>query len=140
MTEIDHAQTSDENESLPVAEVSPFTIVAYITLLADAYLVLASLATKMMNRAYASYLLPFGGGNNAGETHFWALIVATWTGTLAVGCLSSRDPSSRGKHGAAIVWFLLVIALGALGLITAGLRSGVSSGLSWAKELFLYGP
>lgn len=63
---------------------SPFTIAAYVTLLADAYLVLASLASRMMQEAYASYLLPFSGDNNSDETHFLVLIVATWTAILAV--------------------------------------------------------
>jgi len=136
MTTIDDSQKSGDNEPPQVLRASPFTIAAYVTLLADAYLVLASLASRMMQEAYASYLLPFSGDNNSDETHFLVLIVATWTAILAVGCLSSRRTSSQGNHSAAVVWFFLVLAVPWLFILIPTILNT----LNWAKRLFLYGP
>lgn len=136
MATIDGIQQSDENESLEVAKASPFTIAAYVTLLADTYLVLASLASRMMKEAYASYLLPFSGDKNSDETHLMILIIATWTAVLAVGCLSSRRRSSNDNYSAAVVWIVLVLAIPWLFvLIPTTLTT-----LNWAKQLLLYGP
>jgi hypothetical protein len=136
MTAIDDSQKSGDNEPSQVVRASPFTIAAYVTLLADAYLVLASLASRMMQEAYASYLLPFSGDKNSDEPHFMVLIIATWTAVLAMGCLSSRRRSSEDNYSAAVVWIVLVLAIPWLFvLIPTTLTT-----LNWAKQLFLYGP
>jgi hypothetical protein len=136
MTAIDDSQKSGDNEPPQVVRASPFTIAAYVTLLADAYLVLASLASRMMQEAYASYLLPFSGDKNSDETHLTVLIIATWTSVLAVGCLWSRRRSSNDNYSAAVVWIVLVLTIPWLFvLIPTTLTT-----LNWAKQLFLYGP
>ena len=136
MTTDDGSQKSGDNEPLQVARSSPLIVAAYVTLLADAYLVLASLASRMMKNASASYLLPFNGGKNSEETHLMVLIIATWTAVLAVGCLSPRRRSSNDNYAAAVVWVVLVLAVPwLLILIPTTLNT-----LHWAKHLFLYGP
>jgi hypothetical protein len=136
MTAIDESQKSGDSEPLQVARASPFTIAAYVTLLADAYLVLASLASRMMKEPYASYLLPFSGDKNSDAIHLMILIIATWTAVLAVGCLSSRRGSSNDNYSVAVVWIVLVLAIPWLFvLIPATLTT-----LNWVKQLFLYGP
>ena len=136
MTAIDDSQKSGDNEPLQVARASPFTIAAYVTLLADTYLVLASLASRMMKEAYSSYLLPFSGDRNPDKTDLMVLIIATWTAVLVVGCLSSRRRSSNDNYSAAVVWIVLVLAIPWLFvLIPTTLTT-----LNWAKQLFLYGP
>lgn len=136
MKAVDDSQKSADTEPLQVARGSPFKIAAYVTLLADAYLVLASLASRMMKNASASYLLPFSGGKHSDETHLMVLIIATWTAVLAVGCLSSRRTSSNDNYAAAVVWIVLVLAVPWLFvLIPATLNT-----LNWAKHLVLYGP
>lgn len=136
MTVIDDSQKSGDNEPLQVTRASPFTIAAYVTLLADAYLVLASLASRMMRNAYTSYLLPFSTDKNSDGTHLMVLIIATSTAVLAVGCLSSRRRSSNDNYAAAVVWIVLVLAVPWLFvLIPTTLNT-----LNWAKHVFLYGP
>ena len=119
-----------------VTRVSPFTIAAYVTLFADAYLVLASLASKMMQNVSASYLLPFHSEENPGETHVIVLVVATWTSVLAVGCLSSRQRDSHDNWLAGVVWIGVVLAIPWL-FVLMPMASNI---VIWAKQLFLYGP
>ena len=136
MTSIDDLQKSADNERPRGPTGLPITITAYVTLFADTYLVLASLASRMMKEAYASYLLPFSGDKNSDETHLTVLTIATWTAVLAVGCLSSRRRSSNDNYSAAVVWIVLVLAIPWLFvLIPTTLTT-----LNWAKQLFLYGP
>ncbi|MFP6765862.1 MAG: hypothetical protein VB858_19685 [Planctomycetaceae bacterium] len=130
------SQKSGNNEPLQVARASPFTIAAYVTLLADTYLVLASLASRMMKEAYSSYLLPFSGDRNPDETDLMVLIIATWTAVPAVGCLSSRRRSSNDNVSAAVVWIVLVLAIPWLFVLIPTTQTT----LNWAKQLFLYGP
>ena len=86
------------------------TALAYGTLIIDAYLALASVATRMMKAEYASSLLPFGDGEITERTRLLLLMVATWTAALAVSSLrvSHSQPESPGAPGA--LWFALVLA------------------------------
>ena len=136
MTAVGDSRNGDDTEPLQVWRFSPFKIAAYVTLLADAYLVLASLASRVMNNASASYLLPFRGGKHSDESHVMVLIIATWTAVLAVGCLSSRRTSSKDNYAAVVVWVVLVLAVPWFFV----LMPIALSALRWAKHLYLYGP
>ena len=78
-----------DNAAQPTT-TSFFTFFAYATLLLDTYLVLASVATRMMKDTYTSYLPPFGSVENTERVRFFILIVAAWTAALAIGCLKKR--------------------------------------------------
>lgn len=131
MTSIDDLQKSADNERPRGATGLPITITAYVTLFADTYLVLASLAGKMMKATYTAHLLPFIGDKDPDETHLMVLIIATWTAALAVGCLSSRRRSSNDNYPAALAWIVPVLAIPWLFIL-------IPTTLNWAKQLFFY--
>ena len=74
-----------------------FRLLACLTLLADAYLLLALLAVGRMKAEYHGWLPPFGSpfaGAIPASVYAW---VVAWTGTLAVGLLvSTRDDLRDG--------------------------------------------
>ena len=92
-----------------------FLAVGYGTLIVDVYLVLASIATRMMNSQYTGYLPPFG-PDGAQTSRFMVLLIATWTAILALGCIRSNNPKSAGAPGT--IWFVLVLAIVWLGYLT----------------------
>ena len=87
-----------------------YTAAAYGTLLADAYLALASIATRMMRPEYQRYLPPFGGGASEGS-RILVLLVATWTAVLALGCLRTGRAEAKDSHASGVLWFVLVLVL-----------------------------
>lgn len=88
-----------------------YTVLAYLTLLVDVYLVLASLAARMMKEEYSSWL-PLVGSNGNSETHSFAvLVVATWTAILAIGCLRIQNLQTDNAHTPSTVWFILVLSI-----------------------------
>lgn len=66
-------------------------ITAYITLLLDAYLLLASVATLNMKTQYHSYLPPFGLQSVNALPRALIFLVVGWTALLALGCLLSTN-------------------------------------------------
>jgi hypothetical protein len=70
---------------------SLFGIAACVTLFADAYLALALLATRQVQRSYPWWALPpFGLEGLRSIPPPLVLLVLAWTAFLAVGCLSRR--------------------------------------------------
>ena len=136
MTAIHDSEKRGDNEPLQVARASPFTIAAYVTLLADTYLVLASLASRMMKEAYASYLLPFIADKTSDETHLMTVIIATGTAVPAARYLSSRRTNSNDNYPAAVAWIVSVLAIPWLFILIPTTLTT----LNWAKQLFLYAP
>jgi hypothetical protein len=88
-----------------------YTAVAYGTLVVDAYLALASVATKATPREGHRYLPPFGFVVASEASRFLVLLVATWTAILALGCLSVSGEQRERPHSAAVLWFVLVLAV-----------------------------
>ncbi len=88
-----------------------YTAAAYGTLVVDAYLALASVATKALPREGHRFLPPFGFVGASQASRFVVLLVATWTAILALGCLKASDEKRQRPHSAAVLWFLLVLAL-----------------------------
>jgi hypothetical protein len=88
-----------------------FLVVGYGTLIIDVYLVLASVAAKMMKAEYSRYLPPFGSEGGAEPTRFMVLLVATWTAILAIGCLRANDAPSEETRAPGTLWFVAVLAL-----------------------------
>jgi hypothetical protein len=62
-------------------------ITAYITLLLDAYLLLASVATMNMKTQYHAYLPPFSLRSVEALPRALIVLVVGWTALLAVACL-----------------------------------------------------
>lgn len=87
-----------------------FLAIGFGTLIIDAYLVLASIATKMMKREYSGYLLPFGSEGDA-PSRFIVLLIATWTAILAIGCIRSSNTKSEKSSAPGILWFVVVLAI-----------------------------
>ena len=87
-----------------------YTILAYGTLLADAYLALASVATRAMHPEYQRYLPPFGDAVSEGS-RILVLLVATWTAVLALGCLRAGRTEAERSHAPGVLWFVLVLAV-----------------------------
>ncbi len=110
-------------------------IIACLTLIVDAYLVLAAQASVMLQNDLGAKLLPFGDAATAEETRFWVLIVTTWTAVLAVGCLTSRRRSAGWTPWSGVMFFALVLAVPWLFL----LFDLVMKLWTWGKGLFLYG-
>ena len=77
----------------------------------DALLVLAATASQMMQEKFR-YLLPPLGNENGDPTRFSVLVVATKTGVLAIGCLTTRRKESDSVSIAAIFPFLLILVVG----------------------------
>jgi hypothetical protein len=88
-----------------------YTAVAYGTLVVDAYLALASVATKAIPREGHRYLPPFGLVGVSEASRFLVLLVATWTAILALGCLRASGEQRERPHAAAVLWFVLVLAV-----------------------------
>lgn len=109
-----------------------YTVLAYGTLLVDAYLALASVAIRMMKREYSSYLLPFRTGEVSGEQRFLVLIIATWTAALAIGCLRLHVAQKSNHTMPGIFWFILILSV-------VWLIQGVPLMLNFARELFVRG-
>lgn len=72
-----------------------FHILALVTLLADAYVPLALIATRKMKPAYHHYLPPFDRAEIQAIPDLAWLLLVIWTVALAVGCLWPR----RGSFG-----------------------------------------
>lgn len=108
-----------------------YTVLAYGTLFVDAYLALASVAIRMMNREYSSYLLPFGTGKFSGEQRFLVLIIATWTAALALGCLKLHGAQKSNHTMPGIIWFILILSV-------VWLIHGVPLMLNFAREVFVF--
>lgn len=135
MAVMDDSQENDDGKQVYVARVSVFSVIAYATLLADAYLVLASLASRVMKVGYASNLLPFYADKSSDGSLLVVLVITTWTAVLALGCLSWRRGSSGESVSVVGIWVCLVLAVPWLFV----LKSVVGGALHWAKQLFLYG-
>jgi hypothetical protein len=88
-----------------------YTAVAYGTLVVDAYLALASVATKAIPREGRRYLPPFGFVGVSEASRFLVLLVATWTAILALGCLRASGEQRERSHSAGVLWFVLVLAV-----------------------------
>jgi hypothetical protein len=88
-----------------------YLAVAYGTLVVDAYLALASVATKAIPREGHCYLPPFGFVVASEASRFLVLLVATWTAILALGCLSVSGDQRERPHSAAVLWFVLVLVV-----------------------------
>lgn len=88
-----------------------YTALAYGTLLVDVYLVLAPLAARMMKGKYSSWLPLFGEHGSLEMQSFPALVVATWTGILAIGCLKTQSLQSDNSHVPSTSWFVLVLSI-----------------------------
>jgi hypothetical protein len=101
-----------------------FTVAAYGTLVIDVYLALAAVATKVDVR----HLPPFGAERVTDGLRFLVLIVATWTATLAIGCLrAGRGPATT--QPASVFWFVLVLGLVWIGLLLPWLLQILFRGL-----------
>lgn len=88
-----------------------FLAVGYGTLVVGAYLVLASVASKMMKSQYLGYLPPFGSMGGAEPSNFMVLLIATWTAILAMGCLRvNRSPTDQAPAPGSL-WFGLVLVI-----------------------------
>ena len=99
-----------------------YNVVAYGTLIVDAYLVLASIAIRMMKTQYRHYLPPFDSEGDVEPSRFIVLVVATWTAFLAIGCLKSANVKSEGAAAAGIVPFILLLIIVWLVYLTPILR------------------
>jgi hypothetical protein len=116
-----------------------YPAVAYGTLVVDAYLALASVATKATPREGHRYLPPFGFVVASEASRFLVLLVATWTAILALGCLSVSGEQRERPHAAAVLWFVLVSRWFGL---SSGSRCSLSfsgSGLSGEGDVRAHG-
>ena len=110
-----------------------YPAVAYGTLVVDAYLALASVATKATPREGHRYLPPFGFVGASEASRFLVLLVATWTAILALGCLSVSGEQRERPHAAAVLWFVLVLAVVWLFLVLPLLFELVREWLIWGR-------
>ena len=113
-----------------------FLTVGFGTLVVDAFLVLASIATKMMKREYSGYLLPFG-SEGSEPSRFLVLLIASWTGILAIGCIRSRKTSS---DGAGTLWFVLILAIVWLAYLMPALWNKVMGGCDLKSDRIVTEP
>lgn len=104
-----------------------YQTIAYLTLFVDAYLVLASIATRMMKAEYTQFLPPFGPGSGPEPSRILVLIIATWTSVLAVGCLNQSRKQSDSTPGS--VWFIVVLAIAWLSYLVPAVRDLFVRGL-----------
>lgn len=106
-----------------------YLVLEYGTLVVDVYLALASIASKMMKQEYRHYLPPFGSEGVAEPSRFMVLLVANWTGILAMACLkaSTVQPERAPTPGA--LWFVLVLSIVWLVYLTPVLRDLFVQGL-----------
>jgi len=91
---------------------SKFNLVAgYVTLAVDAYLVLASIATRTMKAEYSRFLPPFGADDGTEPARLTVLLIATWTAILAIGCLNAGRARSDNGSAPGSLWFILVLGI-----------------------------
>ena len=88
-----------------------YLMLAYGTLVADVYLALASVATRMMQPQYRHYLPPFGSDGNTELSRSTVLLVVNWTAILAMGCLSADKVKSNNASVPGTLWFLMVLVI-----------------------------
>jgi hypothetical protein len=84
---------------------------AYATLVVDAYLALALVASRAMRRQYMSHVLPFGSDGILDASPFVVLFVVSWTAVLAIGCLRTTSVKAESHVGSGVLWFMLVLAV-----------------------------
>lgn len=109
-----------------------YTVLVYGTLFVDAYLVLASLAARMMQAQYRTYLSPFGSDGVSNPQHIPVLMIATWTAVLAIGCLKTQSSQTDNTGTPGTVWFIVVLS-------TVWLIEIVPILINVARGLFLHG-
>lgn len=102
-------------------------VVGYGTLVIDAYLVLASIATQMMKAEYTRFLPPYGSDSGSEPSRILVLIVATWTAILAVGCLNQSRPQANSSPGS--LWFIVVLAIAWMSYLAPAVRDLFAGGL-----------
>ena len=95
-----------------------YVVLGFGTLVVDAYLVLASIASGMMKSEYRMNLPLFGEGSVLASSRLMVLMIATWTALLAIGCLRGTS-TSEGTNVMAIAPFVLILALGWTGHLLA---------------------
>jgi len=101
-----------------------YLVMGYGTLIADAYLVLASIATRMMQAEYSHLLPPFGSFNQGNElSRVIVLVIATWTAILAMGCLAAARHKSKDAPAPGSLWFVVVLVLAWLSYLTPALKT-----------------
>lgn len=88
-----------------------YLVVGYGTLAVDAYLVLASIATRMMKAEYSRFVPPFGAHTGGEPSRVMVLLIATWTAILAMGCLRANNEQAGKTRSAGTIWFVLVLAI-----------------------------
>ena len=66
-----------------------FRLAAWLTLLLNGYLLLALVATSRMKAEYHHWLPPYGYEFVGSTPRIVFIMLAAWTGFLAVGCLCS---------------------------------------------------
>jgi len=74
-----------------------FRLAAMLTLLIDGYLLLALVATSRMKAEYHSWLPPFGYDFVDSILRIAFVMLAGWTGFLAIGCLCSGRRRTRSE-------------------------------------------
>jgi len=100
-----------------------YLVVGYGTLAVDVYLVLASIANRMMKAEYSHLLPPFGSGGGGEPSRVIVLLIATWTAILAMGCLAAARPKSKDAPAPGSLWFVVVLVLAWLSYLTPALRT-----------------
>ena len=72
-----------------------FRLAAWLTLLLDGYLLLALVATSRMKVEYHRWLPPFGYDFADSIPRIAFVVLAGWTGFLALGCLCSGSKKTQ---------------------------------------------
>ncbi len=88
-----------------------YTILGFGTLLIDTYLVLTSIASRMMNAEYREHLPLFGPESDLASSPFMVLIIATWTALLAIGCIRADRKTPEDSNTPALIPFVLILGL-----------------------------
>ncbi len=133
MTGTDSAHSNVDMSTPENTRTSVWTMLAYGTSLVDAYLALASVASRMMENTSSSYLPPINSEANTEGTRFFTLMVATCTAAIALGCLWMCRPPTDGIHAAGAAWFVALCSTTWLTYL-----SPFATGI--LKHLFFYGP
>ena len=108
-----------KNKSSLTMRATFYTVIAYGTLVVDAYLALASIATRVGVR----HLPPFGSERVSDSSRLLVIVVATWTAVLVVGCFRARSIQPESPHAPGILWFLIVLAAAWLAVLLPLLAS-----------------